>query len=101
MSQAASRGVARFGFVSKVVLAAYVLTAALLPLGHHDIACHLKSSSHCVTCVVGSSGETASPNASIVTTSLEDSGRAYLRERAPVQSVVFGGTRDRSPPVAA
>ena len=30
-----------------------------MPLAHHDIVCHLKSTTHCTTCVVGSSGETA------------------------------------------
>ena len=50
---------ARCGVFAKLLLAAYVLAAALLPLAHHDIVCHLKSSTHCTTCVVGSSGETA------------------------------------------
>jgi hypothetical protein len=43
----------------KVVLALYVLAAALMPLGHHDLACHLKSTTHCTTCTVGSSAEAA------------------------------------------
>jgi hypothetical protein len=43
----------------KVVLALYVLAAALMPLGHHDLACHLKSTTHCTTCIVGSSAEAA------------------------------------------
>jgi hypothetical protein len=43
----------------KVVLAVYVLAAALMPLGHHDLACHLKSTTHCTTCIVGSSAEAA------------------------------------------
>jgi hypothetical protein len=43
----------------KVVLALYVLAAALMPLGHHDLACHLKSTTHCTTCIIGSSAEAA------------------------------------------
>ena len=29
-----------------------------MPLAHHDVLCHLKSTTHCTTCVVASSGET-------------------------------------------
>ena len=47
------------GLRLKVVLALYILAAALLPFGHHDLACHIKSTTHCTTCVVGSSAEAA------------------------------------------
>jgi hypothetical protein len=50
---------ASLGVRLKVVLALYVLAAALMPLGHHDLACHLKSTTHCTTCTVGSSAEAA------------------------------------------
>jgi hypothetical protein len=99
MSPARDRDGARLGLILKAVLAAYVLAAALLPLGHHDIACHLKSSNHCVTCVVGSSGEIAAHDASLVATAFEDSGRADLNARAYLQSVALGATSGRSPPI--
>ena len=47
------------GLRLKVVLALYLLAAALLPFGHHDLACHLKSTTHCTTLhrrLVGRSG---------------------------------------------
>jgi hypothetical protein len=47
------------GLRLKVVLALYVLAAALMPFGPHDLACHLKSTTHCITCTVGSSAEAA------------------------------------------
>src|SRR5580765_784583 len=47
------------GLRLKAVLALYVLAAALLPFGHHDLACHIKSATHCTTCTVGSSAEAA------------------------------------------
>ena len=47
------------GLRLKVVLALYLLAAALMPFGHHDLVCHLKSNTHCTTCTVGSSGEAA------------------------------------------
>jgi hypothetical protein len=43
----------------KLVLAVYVAAVTLLPFAHHDLACHLKSSTHCTSCVVGASGEAA------------------------------------------
>ena len=46
----------RCGVFARVLLAAYVLASALLPLAHHDVLCHLKSSTHCTTCVVASTG---------------------------------------------
>ena len=47
------------GLRLKVVLALYILAAELLPFGHHDLACHIKSTTHCTTCAVGSSAEAA------------------------------------------
>jgi hypothetical protein len=47
----------RSGFLARALLAAYLLSAALLPLTHHDVICHAKSSTHCTTCVTVGSGE--------------------------------------------
>ena len=69
---------ARCGGFAKALLAAYVLAAALLPLAHHDILCHLKSSTHCTTCAAASSGETAAS-----TVGLDGTGLARCRPRDP------------------
>ena len=37
-----------------LILATYVVVVATLPLLHHDIACHVQSSTHCTICLVGS-----------------------------------------------
>ena len=63
---------------ARVLLAVYVLAAALLPLAHHDVVCHLKSSTHCTTCVVGSSGETAAWAVALDGCAPADAGRAIL-----------------------
>jgi len=73
------------GLRLKVVLALYVLAAALMPLGHHDLACHLKSTTHCTTCIVGSSAEAAVDPAVLARFWLMDFG-ATLAD--PVQSPV-------------
>jgi hypothetical protein len=89
----------RCGVVAKTLLAAYVLAAALLPLAHHDVLCHLKSSTHCTSCAVDSSGETASSAVALNDLSLPDAGRASFvrpvyRQTAPVQD-----SSGRSPPL--
>ena len=53
-----------------------MLAAALLPLAHHDIACHLKSTTHCTTCIIGSSAEAAADPAPLDRLRLRDAGRA-------------------------
>ena len=64
------------GLPFKVVLALYMLAAALMPFGHHDLACHLKSTTHCTTCTVGSSAEAAADPAVLARFWLLDAGAA-------------------------
>jgi hypothetical protein len=82
----------------KVVLALYVLAAALMPLGHHDLACHLKSPTHCTTCTVGSSAEAAVDPAVLARFWLLDLGAAaaesFQAPDVPYASIPTG----RAPP---
>ncbi|MCA1563122.1 MAG: hypothetical protein LC804_23645 [Acidobacteria bacterium] len=89
------------GFPMKVVLGVYVLAVAMLPLGHHDLACHLKSSTHCTTCVVGSSGESTSQTAALVAVSLDDRGGASSVSALPARSIAHSPSCGRAPPAAA
>lgn len=84
----------------KAVLAAYVLAAALLPLGHHDLACHLKSSTHCTTCVIGSSAELTADAATLMRLPLLDAGSAAVLPAPHVVPVVLRASSGRSPPAA-
>ncbi len=90
----------RPGFRMKAVLAAYVLAAALLPLGHHDLACHLKSSTHCTTCVVGSSAELTADATTLTRQPLADAGRAVCADAPEVVPTVAHTSSGRSPPAA-
>jgi len=86
------------GLRLKVVLALYVFAAALLPLGHHDLVCHLKSTTHCTTCTVGSSAETAGDPAVFARCSLVDAGApAYDSARSP-HSASSRPASGRAPP---
>ena len=77
----------RLGLRLKVVLALYVLAAALLPFAHHDLACHLKSTTHCTTCIVGSSAEVTAAPAVLGRLWLADAGAAIADpiDRTPVR----------------
>ena len=89
------------GLYRKVLLAAYVLAVALLPYSHHDLACHLKSSTHCVSCLASSSGEVASQPAPIDRSALTDAGRATIAAAPFVHSRPSGTSSGRSPPAFA
>jgi hypothetical protein len=84
----------------KAVIAAYVLAAALLPLGHHDLACHLKSSNHCTTCVIGSSGELTADATTLMRQPLVDAGGAAVVPVTGADAVVLHTSSGRSPPAA-
>src|SRR5262245_11617961 len=82
------------------VVAAYVLAMALLPLTHHDIACHLKSSTHCTTCLVGSAADLASDETTLGSSTLDDAGRAGIEGSARPDSLSLPTPSGRAPPVA-
>jgi hypothetical protein len=81
------------------LLAAYVLVAALLPAAHHDALCHLKSPTHCTSCTVGSSGETASTAVALDVLELPDAGRAEPLSPTCRQSAPVHDSAGRSPPL--
>lgn len=88
----------RLGLRLKLILAAYAVAVALLPLAHHDFACHLKSSTHCTTCIVGSSAEDASDGAALARVVLDDAGAALPAESVAFDAVLLRLASDRAPP---
>jgi hypothetical protein len=88
----------RCGVLAKALLAAYVLAAALLPFAHHDVVCHLKSSTHCTSCLASSSGEAASGVTPLEGATFNDAGQAIPTEVAFVHSAVISASAGRSPP---
>ena len=86
------------GLRFKVVLALYLLAAGLMPFGHHDLVCHLKSTTHCTTCTVGSSGEAAADPAVLARFWLIDAG-ATVCEPTDAQHALTGrAASGRAPP---
>jgi hypothetical protein len=86
------------GLPSKVVLALYMLAAALMPFGHHDLVCHLKSTTHCTTCTVGSSAEVAADPAALAKFWLVDAGAAICRASATAGLSARRPASGRAPP---
>jgi hypothetical protein len=82
----------------KVVLAVYVAAVVLLPFAHHDLACHLKSSTHCTSCVVGASGEAAQETGGSVNAALSACGQAPWIPSLAHDTTPGGIVAGRSPP---
>jgi hypothetical protein len=101
MSPTRRPGALALGLRLKLVLAFYVLSAALLPLAHHDIVCHLKSATHCTTCVVGASGESAADPVVCAPFTLHDGGTAAGGPSRAPESGPLGVCSGRAPPAAA
>jgi hypothetical protein len=81
----------------QVIVAAYVLAVALLPLSHHDVVCHAKSTTHCTSCVVGSSAEPAAAPVSPRRFNAESPG-SWGEQAACALPAVFSTGDGRAPP---
>lgn len=89
------------GFLVKALLAIYIAGFALSPLAHHDVVCHLKSSTHCTTCLTTMSGEATSHAASLDVSTMVDAGRAPTNERDALRSAHITSHTGRGPPAVA
>ena len=82
----------------KAVLALYVIAAALMPLAHHDLVCHLKSATHCTTCTIGSSAEAASSPAVLARFWLLDAGATVVDPASAPDAAPVRALSGRAPP---
>jgi hypothetical protein len=98
MSRSGSRPRGSIGLRLKVVLALYVLAAALLPFGHHDLPCHIKSTTHCTTCTVGSSAEAAADPGVLARFWLLDIGEAVSEPIDQPHAALTLPASGRAPP---
>ena len=88
----------RLGVILKFVIAAYIAALAALPFAHHDLACHLKSSTHCTVCHVGTSADDTSVQPALGQAHLADAGRAGEAHVSLAASRVQLPSSGRSPP---
>ena len=90
----------RLGLVLQFVVAAYVMALAAMPFAHHDLACHLKSSTHCATCHVGTSADPGGTQPALATADFADAGRADERTAIASAVCVLSPSAGRAPPYA-
>jgi hypothetical protein len=88
------------GALGRLVVAIYTVATLLSPLSHHDLACHLKSATHCTTCVVGSSAEPHSPGALHLGDGLAYAGTVSERPVASPEVRSLDSIPPRAPPTA-
>ena len=82
----------------QAIVAAYVLAVAFMPLSHHDVVCHAKSTTHCTSCVVGASAEPAGAAAGAAPCHLNDLGAAAAGHRVVAHGIMLGVSAGRAPP---
>jgi hypothetical protein len=86
--------------ILRFVIAAYVAALATLPFGHHDLACHLKTSTHCGVCHVGTSADDTSAQPTLGHVDLADAGLAMAASASKAASDVYLPSSGRSPPAS-
>jgi hypothetical protein len=92
----AERRRTRTGLVTATV-GLYLALLAVAPFGHHDLVCHLKSSTHCTTCVHASiPGDEARPV--VVIPSLACVATLGPDASTATAGIDLSAQTDRSPP---
>jgi hypothetical protein len=82
------------------VIAAYFVALAAMPFAHHDVVCHVKSSTHCSTCHVGASADPGGGRPMVVSADLADVGAAEQRTSRVVTPCALSPSAGRAPPSA-
>jgi len=80
------------------ILGVYALLLAANPLLHHDVACHLKSPTHCVACTSSPSASRIEADAPLSALMLPEAGRVAGAERLAADTAATFETTGRSPP---
>jgi hypothetical protein len=76
----------------------YALVAVVGPFQHHDLACHLKSRTHCTSCVVSASVASSSSGAALMARELADAGQCAVPAAPGLRSADILCAPGRSPP---
>lgn len=76
----------------------YIVAVAAMPFAHHDIVCHLKSSTHCSTCHVGTSGDQSNVRPSPARVTLADAGQPCHPHLAHTGDWALSPSAGRAPP---
>jgi hypothetical protein len=85
----------------KLLVAIYTVAAMAMPLAHHDVVCHTKTPTHCVTCVVASAGDVAADPTGLARLGLNDLGPAVTDGPCSVACGELRAPSGRAPPFFA
>jgi hypothetical protein len=81
-----------------LTLGLYALVLLIGPAQHHDLACHLKSRTHCTTCVVSVSASGAPTTSGLLAADLPESGSLVCETPDLALSPAITSRFGRSPP---
>jgi hypothetical protein len=85
-------------YALRTVVALYVLALAAMPFAHHDLVCHLKSSTHCTTCHIGTSADSGGSDPVVAADVLNDAGRPSEPVATSLSTPALLPSAGRSPP---
>jgi hypothetical protein len=80
------------------LLAVYALLLATNPLLHHDVACHVKSPTHCTSCNASPWASRIEAGVPLSAQPLPEAGRVVWETLAPARSSAQHELTGRSPP---
>lgn len=76
----------------------YALVLVAAPAFHHDLACHVKSPTHCTTCLVSVTAPRANGAAGLVAADPQDAGFLGVDVVSSPERFSFAPRLGRSPP---
>jgi hypothetical protein len=88
----------RLGVMLRGLAAIYIVAVAVMPFAHHDIVCHIKSSTHCSTCHVGTSGDQSNIRPSLARVELADAGPSHHEQHTHAGDWALSPSAGRAPP---
>ena len=89
----------RLGVIFEIVIVAYVVALAALPFAHHELVCHLKSTTHCSGCHIGTA-DSAGVEPGLGSVRLADAGLPAETSVAAPIACPLRPSSGRSPPPA-
>lgn len=90
----------RFGRGRALVVALYCFIVLFGGFFHHDLACHLKSPTHCTTCAFSLSSAGVPTVGGMHAVILQKAGPSFRELQVPRLAAVVVRINDRSPPTA-
>lgn len=79
-------------------MAAYAIVLVAAPLGHHDLLCHIRTPTHCISCVSSPPGSSTLQLKAPGARDLVDAGGAFTRQAVAKSVLTSVPSTGRAPP---